>query len=133
MRIAIVGLGAVGGLTAAMMARAGIEVCALARGATLEAVRRDGIRLIERGPEGERQSAFPLQVADTAQALGPVDLVMVSVKAPALPQIADAVAALLGPETAILSAMQRTTLRSCEMNNIARPRSRCRSRSTLRI
>jgi 2-dehydropantoate 2-reductase len=88
-----------------MMARAGIEVCALARGATLEAVRRDGIRLIERGPEGERQSAFPLQVADTAQALGPVDLVMVSVKAPALPQIADAVAALLGPETAILSAM----------------------------
>ncbi len=105
MRIAIVGLGAVGGLAAAMMARAGLEVCALARGATLEAVRRDGLRLIEPGPAGDQQATFRIPVSDNPQALGRIDLVVVSVKAPALAQVADAVAALLGPETVILSAM----------------------------
>ncbi len=105
MRIAIVGLGAVGGLAAAMMSRAGLEVCALARGATLEAVRRGGLRLIEPGANGDQHATFKLEVADNPKALGPVDLVMLSVKAPALPQVADAVNALLGPDTAILSAM----------------------------
>jgi len=104
-RIAIVGLGAVGGLTAAMMARAGLEVCALARGKTLEAVRRNGLQLIEPGPDGEQRSQFPLEVSDNPRALGRVDLVVLSVKAPALPEVANSVAALLGPDTAILSAM----------------------------
>ena len=105
MRIAIVGLGAVGGLTAAMMARAGIEVCALARGATLEAVRRDGLQLIETASGGERRSTWRIEASDDPRALGAVDLVVLSVKAPALPSVADSVAALLGPQTAILSAM----------------------------
>lgn len=104
-RIAIVGLGAVGGLTAAMMARAGLEVCALARGATLDAVRSHGLQLIEPSPDGDRQSRFAIEASDDPRKLGRVDLVMLSVKAPALTQVADAVAALLGPDTAILSAM----------------------------
>jgi len=103
MRIAIVGLGAVGGLTAAMMVRAGLPVCALARGATLEAVRRNGLQLIE--PGSDHPASFPIEASDDPRALGPVDLIVLSVKAPALPQVAESVAALMGPDTAILAAM----------------------------
>jgi len=105
MRIAIVGLGAVGGLMAARLARAGHEVCALARGATLAAVRREGLRLIESADAAAPVQRFPLLVSDRPEELGPVDWVVLSVKAPALPAVAPQVARLLGPGTAILSAM----------------------------
>jgi len=45
MRIAVVGIGAVGGLIAARLARAGHEVSALARGQTLARIRADGIEV----------------------------------------------------------------------------------------
>ncbi len=101
MRIAIVGLGAVGGLIAARLARAGQPVCALARGQTLDAVRRNGLRLIDASGE----QSLPLLVSDRPEHLGPVDLIVLSVKAPALPSVAPQVARMLGRETAILSAM----------------------------
>ena len=82
MRIAIVGLGAVGGFIAARLAQAGYEVCALARGATLQAVRRDGLVLIEPQSDGsERRSVSHIQVDDDPGRLGKADLVVLSVKA----------------------------------------------------
>ena len=45
MRITVIGLGAVGGTLAALADRAGHEVVAIARGATAEAISRDGLRL----------------------------------------------------------------------------------------
>jgi len=45
MRIAIVGAGGVGGYFGAKLARAGESVVVLARGAHLEAIRRDGLRV----------------------------------------------------------------------------------------
>lgn len=106
MRVAIVGLGAVGGLFAARLLRAGHPVCALARGATLEAVRRHGLRFLDQcsGASGQLES-LELLVSDRAEHLGPVDLVVLSVKAPALAAVAPQVAKLLGRDTAILSAM----------------------------
>ncbi|RPH65426.1 MAG: 2-dehydropantoate 2-reductase, partial [Burkholderiales bacterium] len=47
MRICIYGLGAVGGFIGARLAASGAQVSAIARGRTLEAVARDGLRLIE--------------------------------------------------------------------------------------
>jgi 2-dehydropantoate 2-reductase len=106
MRIAIVGLGAVGGFIAARLAQAGYEVCALARGATLQAVRRDGLVLIEPQPDGsERRSVSHIQVDDDPGRLGKSDLVVLSVKAPALASVAAQTAALLAPDGAVLSAM----------------------------
>ena len=106
MRIAIVGLGAVGGLIAARLIRAGHPVCALARGPTLDAVRRHGLRFIdERSGSPAVAEALDLLVSDRAEHLGPVDLVVLSVKAPALPAVAPQVARLMGRDTAILSAM----------------------------
>ncbi len=101
MKVAIVGLGAVGGLIAARLARAGHEVCALARGATLARVRESGLRVD--APSGSFTT--PLTVSDDARALGPQELVVVTLKAPALEGAADSIAALMSPTTTLLPAM----------------------------
>ena len=102
-KICIVGLGAIGGLTAAWLARLGteVELSALIRGATLEAVRRDGLRY----EEANGSTRVPLRVADEASALGQQDLVVLAVKAPALSAVAPAVHALSGPHTRVLCTM----------------------------
>lgn len=51
MRVVVYGLGAIGGSVAALLARSGVEVVAIARGAMLEAVRADGLRLKAPGLE----------------------------------------------------------------------------------
>jgi 2-dehydropantoate 2-reductase len=106
MKIAVVGLGAVGGLIAARLAaqfavQGEHEVSALARGATLAAVRERGLTLTAAG----RETRTPITATDSAAELGPQDLVIVALKGPAL---ADAVASLqplLGPETVVMPAM----------------------------
>ena len=101
MRIAVVGIGAVGGLIAARLARAGHEVSALARGQTLARIRADGIEVD--GASG----SFSARVAasDDAAALGPQELVVIALKAPALAAASEAMAPLLGPQTLVLPAM----------------------------
>ena len=54
MKICVYGLGAIGGFFAARLAGSGVDVSAIARGATLEAVNRDGLTLIEQVDGGER-------------------------------------------------------------------------------
>ncbi len=101
MKVAVVGLGAVGGLIAARLARAGHEVSALARGETLARVRSDGLQV-----ESSRGSfSVPLTASDDAATLGPQELVVVAVKAPALPAAALALVPLVGPTTILLPAM----------------------------
>jgi 2-dehydropantoate 2-reductase len=45
LRLAVFGAGAIGGFIAAALARSGVEVCVVARGAHLEAIRRHGLRV----------------------------------------------------------------------------------------
>ena len=101
MKIAVVGLGAVGGLLAARLGAAGHEVCALARGATLAAVRDHGVRLFA----GGREISVPVRASDDAAALGPQDLVIVALKGPALAAAAEALQPLLGARTSVMPAM----------------------------
>ena len=108
MKVCIVGLGAIGGLFAGWMGsrlpqrEAGaLQLSALARGETLAAVRRHGLRLDT--PQGQLQMA--LRASDDAAELGPQDLVIVAVKGPALAAVAPAVATLCGPRTQVLAAM----------------------------
>jgi len=106
MKITVVGAGAIGGLIAGWIGRAAapgeLQLAALARGATLRALRAGGLGLQQ--PDGS-VLRVPLQATDDAAALGPQDLVVVAVKGPALPQVAPAVAALIGPSTRVLIAM----------------------------
>jgi len=104
MKVCIVGLGAIGGLFAAWMARlpaSRVQVSALVRGATLAAVREHGLRL----DDAAGSHRVDIAVADAPATLGPQDLVIVAVKAPALPAVADAVAALSHADTTVLGAM----------------------------
>ena len=101
MKIAVVGLGAVGGLLAARLANAGHEVCALARGVTLAAVRAHGLRLVMNGVE----SSAPVTASDDARDLGPQDLVVVAVKGPSLAAAAQAMQPLIGAQTILIPAM----------------------------
>lgn len=100
-RICIIGAGAVGGLMAVGLARAGAEVSVLARGETLAAIRRDG--LIARA-EG-RTITGPVRASDDPAELGPQDYVIVAVKAPSLPAVAPALETLLGADGIAVTAM----------------------------
>lgn len=101
MRICIYGAGAIGGVLGAKLALAGHDVAMVARGAHLAAMREGGCRL-ESG--GETVTTRPVCTDDPAE-LGPQDYVVVTVKAPALPSVLPALAPLLGPETAVVTAM----------------------------
>lgn len=100
-RIAVVGIGAVGAYVAARLALAGAVPRALARGATLAALRERGLTL--------RTAAATQQVAidasDDARALGEQDLVIVAVKAQSLAALAPRLAPLIGAHTVVLPAM----------------------------
>lgn len=101
MKIAVFGAGAIGGYLAARLARAGEDVTLIARGAKFEAVRRNGLRLISDGGE---ITAHPACVADPAEA-GVQDYVIVATKAHSMPAIAARLAPMLGPETAVVPAV----------------------------
>ena len=101
MKIAVVGLGAVGGLIAARLAAAGHQVSALARGATLAAVRAHGLRLVAAGQE----TTAAVDASDDARALGPQDLVVIALKGPALADAGASMQPLLGPQTVVMPAM----------------------------
>ena len=101
MRVCIAGVGAIGGFLGTRLGAAGHEVSALARGATLEALRRHGLRL----DQGGERIAAPVRAEEDAAKLGAQDLVVVAVKGPALGAIAPRIAPLLGAETIVLPAM----------------------------
>ena len=101
MKVCIYGAGAIGGWIGHGLARAGCSVNVVARGATLESLGQHGLRLNQAGSvtaQAVRASASP---AD----LGIQDLVVVSVKAPALPDVAKQIAPLIGPNTLVMTAM----------------------------
>lgn len=103
MRTVIVGAGAIGGCIGTRLAAdGGVPVAALARGATLEALRTHGWRMDGAG----RHWHGPVAAAsEDAAALGPAELLVVAVKGQSLAPLAPSLAPLVGPETVILPAM----------------------------
>src|SRR5579862_31810 len=81
------------------MARAGVDVTLLARGAQLRAIQERGVRVIS--PDGDFE-AHP-RVTGDAESIGPADVVFLAVKAHSLPQLAPRIGCLLGPETVVVS------------------------------
>jgi ketopantoate reductase len=97
----IVGAGAIGGTIAAQLARANATVSIIDRGETVAAIQKDGLRLLI---NGETLQTSVRASADPAE-LGPQDYVIIAVKAPFLPEVASRIGPLLGPETAVVTAM----------------------------
>ena len=103
MNICIFGAGAVGGVMAAWLEKSGHEVSLVARGANLAAFRSQGLR-IRTNATGEILTTHPRADSDPAK-LGVQDYVVVSVKGQSLPDVAQTIAPLLGPDTTIVTAM----------------------------
>ena len=101
MKICVFGAGAIGGHLAGRLFKGGADVSAVARGAHLAAMQRDGLRV--HAPDGEIH-AMVRASADPAD-LGPQDVVIVAVKAPALASVAAGIGPLLGPDTSVVFAM----------------------------
>lgn len=101
MRIAIFGAGAIGGYLGARLARAGLDVTLIARGPHLAAMRENGLTL---ETLGERFTVRP-RLTDRPGEAGPQDYVFLTLKAHAAPGIAEALQPLLGPGTAVVTAM----------------------------
>lgn len=100
MKIAIVGVGAIGGYLGTRLALAGEDVTFIARGANLEALQTRGIRLIS---DGGIEEVVP-RVSATADytAAGPQDLVILAMKAHQVASVAADVPKLFGPDTVVV-------------------------------
>lgn len=99
MKIAIFGVGGVGGFFGGKLAQADHDVAFIARGNHLAAIRRSG--LLVRGEAGNFLTR-PTAASDSPAEIGPVDLVIVAVKAWQIPDAAQAMRPLIGPNTTVL-------------------------------
>jgi 2-dehydropantoate 2-reductase len=99
-RICVVGAGAIGGFLAVRLAAAGADVSVVMRGANLQAVRANGMKLI--GEDGTEQTQ-PLRASDKLSELGPQDVLILGMKAHQLLPVIDDVAAAIGPQTTVVT------------------------------
>jgi 2-dehydropantoate 2-reductase len=98
MNICVVGAGAIGGWIAARLSLAGNDVSVVARGETLQAIDTEGLCITDGGDT----RCVAVATATDPSALGIHDVVVISVKAPALPLIARSLESLIGPDTRIV-------------------------------
>src|SRR5712691_2712077 len=99
MRIAVIGVGGIGGPYGASLANAGADVTFVARGAHLAAMRENGLKA-----EGDRGETLvrPAQATDDIASIGPVDYVLLCVKLWDVESAGAQIRPIVGPETAVV-------------------------------
>jgi len=101
MRFAIIGAGAIGAYVGAALARAGSDVTLVARGPHLRAMQERGVSVIS--ARGDFH-AHPVATDDCSE-IGPVDCLIIALKAHQIAAMLPAMAACMGPNTQVI-AMQ---------------------------
>jgi 2-dehydropantoate 2-reductase len=102
MKICIIGAGSIGGFLGTRLAATGAaQVSAVARGATLAALKKRGWRL----RQADSVLTAPALASENPAELGVQDLVIVAVKGPALAQVARSIGPLLDEHTLVMPAM----------------------------
>ncbi len=101
MRICIFGAGAIGGYLGAELASSDVDVTLIARGPHLEAMQRDGLKLLI---GGEERISHPNCTSDPAEA-GHQDYVIITLKAHSVPGIVETIQPLIGPDTTVVTAV----------------------------
>lgn len=101
MRVAVIGAGAIGGWMTAGFIKAGAEATVLARGASLDALQRQGLCL----DDGTSQDYFPVRATTDPSELRGADILLLGLKAHDLPAMAPVLEAAIGPETVIVPAI----------------------------
>ena len=102
MRIAIYGVGAIGGYLGARLAASGAQISLIARGRQLEAISSRGLTLLE--ADQPPLLIYPPASADPAD-FGVQDAVFLTVKSHALPGVLDGLSHLVGEQTMIIPAI----------------------------
>ncbi len=101
MRIAVVGVGALGALLVARMARAGFSVSALEQGDQLQAIRHRGLTLL--GTAEAEPVEVEVPASDRGEDLGPQDVVLLAVKAHQIESTLDALLPLFHDDTMLVT------------------------------
>jgi 2-dehydropantoate 2-reductase len=101
MKICVYGAGAIGAYMGAQLALAGAEVSFIARGPHMAAMQRNGVRL----QMDDTERVVKVRCTSDPRELGPQDYVIVALKAHSVPGVVDAMQPLIGPQTAIVTAV----------------------------
>ena len=101
MRVAVFGAGAIGGFLAVRLVQSGVDVTVVARGPHLAAMQANGLRLIS----GEEDVTVHPRCVSDANAAGMQDYVFVTLKAHSLPAAAPQIAAMMGPDSALVTGI----------------------------
>ncbi|MBP2314704.1 2-dehydropantoate 2-reductase [Azospirillum soli] len=101
MKICIFGSGAIGAFMGVRLHQAGAEVSLVARGAHLAAMRERGVRLLAQ----DEDTVVRPRCTDNAAELGPQDYVIIALKAHSVPAAVPSIQPLLGPDTAVVTAV----------------------------
>jgi 2-dehydropantoate 2-reductase len=101
MKIAIIGAGAIGGYVGVKLALAGEDVTFIVRGANLEAISKNGVKLIM--DDGTEHVASNVKATNDYDKAGKQDIIVLAMKAHQLEAIADDIHKLIGPETVIVT------------------------------
>ncbi|MCL1886650.1 MAG: 2-dehydropantoate 2-reductase [Betaproteobacteria bacterium] len=101
MKICIYGAGAIGGYMAVQLAEAGADICVIARGEHLRAIQKEGLTLLIDG----KKKNVKIPASDNPIDFGPQDYVISALKAHQSHESAKKFAPLLGPDTAVVTAM----------------------------
>ena len=99
MRIAIMGAGGVGGCLGGLLAKAGNDVWLICRGEHLEAIKANGLKLVR--PDSE--FVVKVNATDDPAEIGPVDLVVFTVKTYQNRHVITAIKPLMGPDTSVIT------------------------------
>jgi 2-dehydropantoate 2-reductase len=100
MKVAVVGVGAIGGYVGIRLALAGEDVTFIARGANLEALRTNGMRLLQ--SDGSEEVVPRVHATSDYAAAGPQDVVILAMKAHQVAAVAPDVPKLFGPDTVVV-------------------------------
>ena len=101
MRICVVGAGAIGGMLGVKLALSGHDVTLILRGANLEAVRQNGLKLIEE--DGKELLARPARVTSVIAEAGVQDVVILGMKAHQVAAIAAELPAIMHERTRVVT------------------------------
>ncbi len=109
-KITVVGAGAIGGVIASSLARAGHQVSVLVRGETLRAINADGLRVKRRqtkvdGASIEIEERSHLIAVSDPAALGPQDVVFIATKGHSIPALLPTLKPLIGEQTVVIPAI----------------------------
>ena len=101
MKICVVGAGAIGGLLAIKLAKAGHDLTVIARGQNLKAIQEKGFQFID---EEGSSSTVPMKAMSEIAKAGPQDLVILGMKAHQVAAVVEELPSLYQENTMVLTA-----------------------------